>query len=180
MSNYREDEERLAALREGNDDDWRRFYREQREPFRLYFLKYARMEPAEVSELYQEAMIILHRNVQRGKLAAPLQSSLKTYLFGIGKVLCRKRFADRKFDWTDEIPETGEAAEAETAAERRAKAELVRNLLDRIGEPCRQLLLLVYVRGFAMEAIAAQMDFPTEGAVRKRKYDCLRKLRAMV
>ena len=109
-----------------------------------------------------------------------MQSSLKTYLFGIGKVLCRKRFSGRKFDWTDEIPETGEAAEAETTAERRAKAELVRNLLDRIGEPCRQLLLLVYVRGFAMEAIAAEMDFPTEGAVRKRKYDCLRKLRSMV
>ena len=180
MTKHREEEERLRRLREDGDDSWRTFYRDMRDPFRLYFFKYARLDATEVGELFQEAMIIFHRNVSNGKLGTPLQSSLKTYLFGIGKMLCRKRSGGKEVLWEDDIPEQGVAAEIETATERQEKAEMVRRLLNRVGEPCRSLLHLVYIKGYAMESVAAEMDFPSEGAVRKRKFDCLKKLRAML
>ncbi len=180
MSEYQADEEILAALRRGDEKSWQQFYRELRTPFRLFFLKGGALPETEITELYQEALIAFHRNVSNDRLSAPLQSSLKTYLFGIGKILCRKRYSDANFTWDDDLPEQAEAAAVEVAADQREKAQLVRSLLDRIGDPCRQLLTLVYVKGYAMESVAAEMDFPSEGAVRKRKYDCLRKLRQML
>lgn len=180
MSEYQADEDRLNALRSGDEKSWQAFYAEMRTPFRLFFLKNGAIPDNEIVELFQEALIAFHRNVMNGRLEKPLQSSLKTYLFGIGKILCRKRFSTASFSWDDDIPEEAVAPAIEAKAERQEKAAMVSKLLDRIGEPCRQLLTLVYIHGYAMESVAAEMDFPTEGAARKRKFDCLRKLRQML
>jgi RNA polymerase sigma factor (sigma-70 family) len=179
MSNYHEDEELLAQLRTGDRRTWKQFYDDLREPFRLFFIKYTGMESEKATELFHETMVVFHRNVMNDKLVPPLQSALRTYLFGVGKILCRK-IADGQQSWETEIPEVPVMPEIEVIEDWRDKAEKAKLLLNKIGEPCRQILQLIYLKSYSMEAVAEEMDFPSTGAVRKRKFDCLKKIRSMV
>lgn len=180
MNKYKTDELRLQRLSQGKEIEWQAIYDDIREPFRLFFLKNSTLDPEQAIELYQEAMIIFHRKVIRGKLVAPLQSTLTTYLIGIGKMLYLKKSGQKIDAWIDEIPDQAVAPVVEERADHAEQSALVQGLLDRIGEPCKQLLSLVYIKGYVMEAIAKEMDFPSEGAVRKRKFDCLKKMRRML
>ena len=65
-------------------------------------------------------------------------------------------------------------------AEQQAQAELVRRLLAQIDTGCREILEMVYLRSFAMEAVAERLGLASEGAARKRKFDCLQKLRKLM
>lgn len=179
MSKYPKDERRLEQLRKGQDRDWQLFYNDIRSPFRLFIMKHSKCEPPEAVELFHEAMVIFHKKVTQNQLLAPLRSSLKTYLFGIGKMLVLKRFSVEGTTWDDAIPDIPIAPAVEALEQDRQNAAIVKGLLAKIGEPCRQLLELFYLKGFAMDAIAETMALPSEGAVRKRKFDCLKKLRGL-
>ena len=178
MSKYLEDENRLERLRSGNDREWKTIYDDLRSPFRLFLMKKVNLDSEEAAEVFHESMIIFHRNVLNRKLVAPLQSSLKTYLFGIGKNVLRKK--GRQGDWETDIPDLGIAAEVESLHERAAKVALLKRLLSKIGDSCRQLLELVYLKGYVMEAAAKELNISSEGTARKRKFDCLKKMRAML
>ena len=179
MSKYPDDDRRLQLLATDKGQAWEELYDEMRSPFRLFFIKYGAMAPEAALELYQEAMVVLYRNIVNGKLQNPLDSTLKTYLFGIGKMLLRKKGAATG-NWDDDIPELPVEPEVESRQEQSAKAELVRRLLGQVGASCRQILELAYLRGFVMEAIAEELGLPSAGAARKRKHDCLKKLRDLL
>lgn len=179
MSKYPDDDRRLKQLAEGKDQDWQELYNELRSPFRLFFIKHGAMPPEAALELYQEAMAVLYRNVSGGSLQTPLASTIKTYLFGIGKVLLKKKGTDAH-NWDDDIPDLPVEPEVESRQEEAARAELVNRLLARIDEPCRQILQMAYLQGFVMEAIAEELGLPSAGAARKRKHDCLKKMRSLL
>lgn len=179
MSNYHADETLLKKLRAGDRISWKQLYDDLRAPFRLFFLKYSGMDSEQVTELFHEAMVVLHRNIMNEKLASPLQSTLRTYLFGIGKILCKK-FGENSDKWESEIPEIPVLPKVELIEDWQDKAAKTKQLLDKIGSPCNELLKLIYIKGFAMEAVAEEMNFSSAGAVRKRKFDCLKKMRAML
>ncbi len=179
MSKYPDDDLKLQLLAADKGQAWKELYDEMRSPFRLFFIKYAAMPPEGAVELYQDAMVVLYHNIINGKLQPPLASTLKTYLFGIGKMLLKKKAADTG-NREDDIPDLPVEPEIESWQEQSAKAELIRRLLDKLGEPCRQVLELAYLRGFVMEAIAEELNLPSAGAARKRKHDCLKKLRELL
>jgi len=58
--------------------------------------------------------------------------------------------------------------------------ELVRHLLNEIGDPCKKLLELMFIQGYSAEAVVREMNYSDERVVRKRKSLCLKKLREMV
>lgn len=176
MGEYQNDEQRLSRLATGDNREWKIWYDDMRSPFRAFFMRHSALGPEDVTALYHETMVVFHRNVTTGKLTPPLQSSLRTYLFGIGKLVYKKSHA-AAVNWDDDIPDMPVLPEVEDRAEREAQAALVRRLLDRIGEPCREILTLVYIKGYAMESVATEMGIASEGAARKRKFDCLQKLR---
>ncbi|MCB9273662.1 MAG: sigma-70 family RNA polymerase sigma factor [Lewinellaceae bacterium] len=179
MSSYPEDDQLIRQLAAGDEGAWRRLYDDMRSPFRLFFIRYGAMAPEDALNLFQEAMVVLHRNCTGGKIQPPLTSSIKTYLFGIGKILLKKNGVDTRH-WDDDIPELPVAPEVESREDQRANAELVRRLLDKIGEPCKRLLELIFVHGYVMDAVAEELELPSAGAARKRKFDCLKKMRDLI
>jgi DNA-directed RNA polymerase specialized sigma24 family protein len=58
--------------------------------------------------------------------------------------------------------------------------ELVRHLLNDIGDPCKTLLELMFIKGYSAEAVVREMNYSDERVVRKRKSLCLKKMREMV
>jgi RNA polymerase sigma factor (sigma-70 family) len=179
MSNYAADESRLQALATGSDSAWRALYDDLRSPFRLFFLKHTNWEPEQVNALYQDAMVVLHRKVTNGDLAAPLRSSLRTYLFGVGKMIYRKQ-GGTTTRWEEEIPEVAIPPAVEDRIAQREQAAWIRNLLNKMDEKCRDILRKVYLHGYSMEAIAEELGLTGAGAARKRKFDCLQRMRKLM
>lgn len=180
MSKYQAEEQWLAQLQTGDDQHWKAFYEEVRQAFRLFFIKKTSLSMEEASELLHEAMVIFHRKVMSGGLQAPLESKLSTYLIGIGKILARKKEISKADQWDTEIPDPGVAPDVERYENSKANAVLVDRLLQKIGQPCRQLLELFYIKGYAIDAVMTTLDLPSEGATRKKKFDCLKKMRTLI
>ena len=179
MSKYAADEARLKELATGKDTEWRSFYDDMRSPFRLFFLKHTKTDPDTVNTLFQDVMVVAHRKITNGDLEAPLRSHLKTYLFGVGKMIYRKKFND-KVQWDDDMPEIPVEAAAMNKMVQEERAAWVQSLLSQLGEQCQNILRKVYLQNFSMEAVAEDMSLPSAGAARKRKFDCLKRMRELV
>ncbi|MDH3244560.1 MAG: sigma-70 family RNA polymerase sigma factor, partial [Saprospiraceae bacterium] len=133
-------------------------------------------------EIYQEAFTALYYNVREGKLVR-LTSSLKTYLFAIGKNILRdhfkreKRFRHGSDEW--QVAEQLDHSIMEKYEQSDMK-ELVDIALKKIGEPCKTVLKLFYFRHFSMDAIAKELNYKTEQIAAKRKHICLKQMRTLV
>lgn len=178
-SKYQNDEKLLERLAGGEDRDWKMFYNDVRDVFCGHFMKYNGIGPAVALEMYHEAMVIFHRKVVSRSLTAPLQSLLSTYLVGIGKNLFKRKgfsFADEGEDSLKNMANDW-ILEYENAEENAAQ---VKGILGKIGDPCKTLLTLFYIKGFSMEAVAINMNMPSPGAAKKKKFDCLKAIRKML
>jgi len=178
MSKFHAEEQLLEDLKNGDQSKWKAFYSQVRSPFVGFFGKSTSMQNEDLLELFQEAMAIFFQNVTRKKLKAPLRSSLQTYIIGIGRNLVLKR-GGKVLEWDEKIPDSVVLPEVEQNHKAKESAALVNRLLSQVGEKCRELLEMVFIKGFALEAIASRMQVPA-GTLRKRKFDCLKKLRDQI
>lgn len=178
MNRYSQDEDQLERLKSGNHREWKEFFDLHLEAFVLFVIKYGQVQKDEAYSIYQEAIVILHRNITRGKLTAPLRSSLSTYIYGIGKNLCRRK-SNAMLSFPENLPELPQSP-FEEEDNRRHHAAVVKSLLQRIGEKCREFLTMAFLEERGQEEIMERMDIPSPEAFRKRKHDCLKKMRALI
>jgi RNA polymerase sigma factor (sigma-70 family) len=124
--------------------------------------------------------------VQKGKLTK-LTSSVKTYLFSIGKNLFREKFRDKhnKLVNLDDVSNTSIVQETVDnsvldAYHNNHQKMLVKKLLAEIGDPCKTLLQLIFIQNYSVDAVVETMNYSDDRVVRKRKSLCLKKMREMV
>ena len=172
----------LKKIMSGDRVLLRKLYEQFRVEFGLWLTRNYQCDDDMIADIYQQAFTTLYYNIKDGRLTE-LTSSIKTYLFAIGKNLLRDHYKvstrrreilevaidDNNIDFG--ILEHYEQAEAK---------EKVRSLLSRIGEPCKTVLELFYLKGFAMDAIAHEMNYKTEQIAAKRKFICLRQMRELL
>jgi RNA polymerase sigma factor (sigma-70 family) len=65
------------------------------------------------------------------------------------------------------------------AIEKKERAQELKRLLGILGEPCHNLLDLFYYQELKFSDIAKELQ-ENEGRLRKRKYDCLKKLHQLI
>lgn len=170
-------------LKHGDDQDIGLLYRQYRPGFVRYISKAFHSPASRSEELYPEAFSIVYFNIRNGKLIAPLRSTIQTYLNSTGWHLYHRRHLDKyhrdKIDLTyaEREPETGQLVEEAIIQQERATQ--VRNLLIRIGDPCRSLLTEIYLHETSYKDLAMNMQAP-EATLRKRKFDCLEKMRRLL
>lgn len=183
---YQEEEELLLRIREGERSFLNHLFQEYWPSFLAFLTKYFGMTEDEVRAIYVRTFTTFFYNIKEEKLSPPLQSRLKTYLFGIGKNYALKEYGSvyrERISHTDEMDTVIRAFQQPDIVdyyEYSWQRQLVQKLLDRIGEPCKELLILSFVREFADDAIMHQLDIPSPVAVRQRRFRCLEKLRSMV
>ena len=178
---YSEDQQLLKKIREGNDKGILELYRHHRDSFIHWAQQNYKIDEATAADVFQDTMVALHNNVAKGKLFE-LSSSLKTYLYAIGKnIICMK--LNKMEVVTD--PEEGQIADTLTIEivdniALNERQQLVSALLNTIGEPCRTILRLFYFKGFSMEAIARQLEFNNENVAKTQKLRCITTLKKML
>lgn len=102
--------------------------------------------------------------------------TVQGYLKGSAKNIWYQIFRKRKAYTTMDI--VGDAGEEESITGdliQKEKKELLNILLDKIGDDCKRILTL-WAYNMRMKEIAAQLNFSSEGYVKKRKHICLKRL----
>lgn len=172
----------IRALIEKDPLKVKTMYYRYRDAFFGFGRKY-NVEEEALADLYQDAFVALRKQAVSGNLDQ-VKSSMKTYLFGIGKHMIfnylkqRNRMvpltSDPEAEVFDVVPEVN-VQPALTEEQR-----LLHVNFKKLGEKCRQMLTLFYYRGLTIKEISDHGDYANEGVVRSLKSRCLKTLRDLI
>lgn len=168
----------LEQIKVGDERFLESLYNQHRGKFIVWFQKNRNIEKDEAAEVYQRAFTIFYFNVKNGKVKT-LSSEIGTYLFGIGKNLVRELSRNQKR--TVSLEELADHADGESESQTKHEAShqkmLIDQTLQKVGEPCRSVLLLYYFNNYSYDAIATSLGYKDGMVVKKKKCLCLQKIR---
>ncbi len=155
-------------------------YIEYKDEFFNFGRKYGAGRQA-LTDIYQDAIIIFYENVVSGKLTE-LRSSIKTYIFSIGKYsIYNLKKKDRKtISLEREHLENLDLGLITLDQKSDTKVALVQEALNQLGENCRRILILFYYNSYTIEALMHEFDYKNENVVRAHKSRCLRNLKGLI
>ncbi len=165
-------------LRSGDERAFEWVYNEYKEVFLAFSASY-RLNSDELIDIYQDAVIALFQNFVEKQLELE-KSSVKTYLFGIGKHLILKAAKQNsrliRLDVTQEEVVEIEIDEHDESERSRQLAAAFK----KIGNKCREVLELFYYRGFSIKEIVEATDYKDENTVKSHKSRCMKGLREKI
>lgn len=181
-NNQAKNEALIRQIREGDEKALSPLYEANRKPFIRWAIWTFKCDDYEAADLYQRAFAIFYFNIKDGKLTS-LTSKIETYLFAIGKRLYLESQRS-KHNQTLKLDEVQEASQLDTSyfdKENHSERQyLVEKLLGRVGEMCANVLKLYYYHKYSMEAIAEDLGYKNDLVAKKKKYECLQKLKLIV
>ncbi len=135
----------------------------------------------DADDLLQEALVILWERVRSGRFEHTAR--LDTFVFATAKNLWLRRLAQKRREAPapldpDLFPTAGPSSLDDLVDSERAAA--VHAALDRLGDPCRELLLLFYWEEFSMEEIALRLGFANADTAKAKKYQCKKALQGLL
>lgn len=170
----------IEKIRNGGQAELGLVYETYREEFLHWVTREFNCSTDDSQDLYQLAILVFYDNIKRGKLEH-LVSSVKTYLFGVGKNLVmesrRKAKRNTPLDqerWLNEyvMEETDDAPTDQMIT-------IARKALTRLGEPCRTLIESFYYGKKSMEEITQQLNYKNAETAKNQKCKCMKRLRKL-
>jgi RNA polymerase sigma factor (sigma-70 family) len=167
------------AVSEGNHGVFGDLYSAFRSDFIRFGCKKTGCNEMECADAFQDAVVALYENIRDNKLPE-LNSSVKTYLFSIGKfklLNIQKRKIQHSNFCSSEL--TNDCTCDYNLMENKSNAEHIKKqveeFLAELSEEERLILDRYYIQAQPLKEIAADLGI-SEGAVRKRKFDILKRL----
>lgn len=137
----------------------------------------------EAKDVFQEAVMVLYDKLQQQK-HFELSCRLGTFLYAVSRRLWLKmlrnkgRFASEEFIYSEEETQFFETEQDLLVhQEKEAQFQLMEQSLQRLGDPCRQILLDFYMRGKSMQRISEELGYTNAENVKNQKYKCLQRLK---
>lgn len=170
----------LKGLKIGDQNALTYVYLEHKKSFIAFAAKYG-VTNNEALDVYQDTILALRENVATGKITK-LNSSLKTYLFSIGKYmifdLLRKANKIRPIETEDFnhdlLPNDFEPLFKEALNEKEVKLKVA---FKKLGEKCRSVLTLFYYQDYSIEEITKALKYSSKDVVKSQKSRCLKSLK---
>ena len=138
---------------------------------------------ADAEDIVQEAILAFIEIVRKDKFRG--ESSVKSFLYSIAKNLwmseLRKRnSADRRNRIFEEEKENKENSPVRFLMYREAQKTIL-NLFSKLGDKCKEILLLAYYENLSMKEIAERVEgYSNEQVLRNKKYKCMKQLEEMM
>ena len=175
-----DDSKFLDALRNGDEEALVELFHRNRRPITsLVTRNQGTADDAE--DILQEAVVVLWERVRAGTFE--YQAKLSTFLYATAKNIWFRRLARQR----RELPSIDEAFDAATIdpdpleeLEENERILAVQKAMEKIGNPCRDLLLLFYWEERSMEEIALALGFANADTVKSKKYQCKKTLEHFV
>ncbi len=168
----------LEKLRNGDDTPILEIY----QLYRNQFISWARVKymasEEQIKDAFQEAMLDFHQNVISGRLSE-LTSSLKTYIFQIGKhKLLNIQNKERNMTYHCQLHliENGEAEKFMEEENIAYTKEQISEAIDKLPSDCQKVLKLFYFNEYDMESIAREMNYKNAATAKSKKSLCMKNL----
>ena len=149
--------------------------------YKSEFINYSKrykLETSDILDVYQDAIIAMHQNFVMSQIELKA-SSIKTYLFGIGKNKLFKKLKDKQRLLRVEM-ETDGYTEIDFNDTNPSDNQLkLARRLNEISDSCRQVLQLFYYRGLTIEEIVELTHYKDGNTVRSHKSRCLKHLKSL-
>ena len=173
----------FEEIRSGNEVLLDKIYQEYRNGFISWATRKLNLSGLEAAEIYQELMLAFYENIMNDKLTS-LRSSLKTYLYGIGRVLARRKFSQKKkrgklFQETEYEVEVADFTFTEEIRLTHRQT-LMKTAIEKLGASCKKLILLFFYKMYSTEAVMHTLEYNSTDVVRSRKKYCLNKLKEII
>ena len=165
------------ALNKGDMRLFQKYYKQYQSEFLKFGMKYCQDEQV-VLDTYHDVFLIFYENVVSGKLTQ-LSSTLKTYLFSIGKyTLFNKMKVANKIDSFENYqPEEEASYELEEDDFITERKQQLLEAMDSLGEKCKSILRLFYYQKCTIKEIMSQLNYKNENTVKAHKSRCMKSLR---
>lgn len=168
-----------------------KFLAEQWEKTLAFLQGQFQLQRMDCEDIFQDAAIVLHNNIIKGKLTE-LKSSLSTYFLGIcrNKAFEKMRGMGKELNIIDEYPDTTKdvyederidrllALEDDDEQIEMRKAAIVREIVTKLPSPCDKILWGFYRDGLSMKALASMHNYSSESSVKVTKHRCGEKFKA--
>ena len=171
----------IQKIRSGGQTELGMIYEEYRKEFLQWITKEYECSSDDGKDIYQVAILIFYDNIKQGKLEH-LVSSVKTYLFGIGKNIAKdNRRKEKKFTpinqekWLKQylIDEPDQVMDESTF-------NFAKKALEKLGQPCQRLIELFYYENKSMQEITEAMQYKNPETAKNQKCKCMARLRKLV
>jgi RNA polymerase sigma factor (sigma-70 family) len=170
----------VEEIKSGNSGGLSNIYKLYRNEFIGWICRDFNCSTEEAKDIYQSSILILYKNIVDGKFG--FNSSIKTYLFGIG----RNQFLKMK---KEEQKMTGNVMdnviddfndEKESKESFETTLEIVHKSLQTLGDPCKKLLELSYFYKNSVDAVTSLLGYKNADTTKNLKYKCLQRLKQLV
>lgn len=134
----------------------------------------------DVPDVFQNGLIVLFNKAKQTDFR--LSSTLKTYLYSICRNLWLMEIRKNKRKTPLEDHHEFIAVEEDNfeTLVMNEKKQLVMQLLEKMGDSCRQVLIHFYYKKMRMAQIKENMSYSSEQVAKNKKRACMKKLREMI
>jgi RNA polymerase sigma factor (sigma-70 family) len=138
--------------------------------------------PEDAEDIFQEVVLVFIEILKKDKFRR--ESSVSTFLYALTRNIWlnelnkrgKSRIRDEKFE---KGKETTDMDVSHLIVNREMKAQLM-ELVDRLGETCKKILMAFYFENSTMREILNNLNYENEQVVRNKKYKCLKQLEQMI
>lgn len=137
--------------------------------------------PEQAADIFQDGLIVLYNKAKDPEFE--LKSALSTYLYAICRNLWLKklRTKDREIALEDSMLYIADE-QASNVAEliRTERGDIIADLIDKMGEDCKNILRYFYFEKLRMKEIMQKMNISSEAVAKNKKSNCMKTLRKKV
>lgn len=132
-------------------------------------------------DIFQEAIVTLYEKAKKKDFILTCQ--IKTYLYSVAKNLWLKKLQKNSFYVNGEDNDVGELVAVEDDLkiheEKEAEYTMMIDALNRLGEPCKTLLVEFYLNNKDMVALSEMFGYTNANNAKNQKYKCLVRLKKL-
>lgn len=136
----------------------------------------------DAQDIFQEVIVTFIELVQQKKFRG--DSTISTFLFALNRNIWLNELKKReRSQLREEKFEKLKSNVDEDISKHIIHRELrmqVMELVSKLGETCKKILLAFYYEDLSMREILLQLDYENEQVVRNKKYKCLKQLELML
>ncbi len=178
----RTEQELIAAMANDEERATEFLYRMNYTPV-LHFILTNSGNENDAREIYQQAFIILYEKLHETGFV--LSASVGTFLFAVSKNLWLANLKEEQRiinNAPDDIALIGGSVDDdwESVAQRESSFKTMYKALDKLGEPCYQMLKSFYLEEKSMDTITHEMGYANTDSTKNLKYKCLQRLKKIV
>ena len=178
----------LSIIKANNQRKITELYNEHKAPFINYSVNNFKLARDTAEDIYQDAFLALHQNIQNGKLVN-LTVPLRTYLFQIGKNKIYDYFKKVKVevdmdDISNLVSAENELGDFDSIYADEEETEqrnlIVYNTVSQMESPCKEVLSYYYWDDKSMKEIADLMNYNSSDVAKTQKSKCMKKVRVYI